>query len=111
MKWFWKINYLLSIYLLIIILFVIPTGTTFYSENKWFVYLEKILTVNSLLYIFTMVAEWFQFPICLIILILKKDERTKTHLLYLLTLIFLNLFKWILWFFAISGVVKHAGEG
>jgi hypothetical protein len=104
MKWFWKVNYLLSIYLLLIILFLISTGTTFYSENKWFIYLEKILTINSALYILTMVVEWLQFPVCMIKFIFWKEERTKKHLLYLIALIFLNLFKWFLWFFVVAGV-------
>ncbi len=106
MKWFWKINYLLTIYLLLILLLMLPTGTNFYQNNKWFVLLEKILTINGLLQIISMVIEWVQFLLCLFVLIFKKDERKFWHFLFLISLIVLNLTKWILWIL-LSGEVTY----
>lgn len=106
MKWFWKTNYFITIYLILILfiylIYFIEVGTEFYAITKWFKIFIKILTFNGTLEMISMIIEWIQFPLCLFVLIFRKNERTKIHLFYLIFLVFSNLFKWVLWFLAVG---------
>lgn len=101
---FWKINYVVSVYLLLVLLFYISVGTSFYANNKWFQAIQSLLTVNETLMLFTFFAEWIQIPLCLIVLFFFKEERTKTHFFYIGIMVLLNLAKLIFWFLAVSSV-------
>lgn len=103
MKWFWRINYIISIYLFLILGFYLPVGTEF-GSNKWFNLFANILTINNVLLFFTMIIEWIQFPLCLIAMIIWKEQRTTKHFLFLSILVFLNLIKWIFWFLSVGSL-------
>lgn len=113
MKKFWKINYYITTYLTIINLFIIryyiENGDAFYANTKWFQTIERILTFDNTLNFLSLFIEWIQIPICLLVLIFWKLQRTKKHFFYLILLVILNLIKWGLWLFAVSGVARNTG--
>lgn len=108
MKWFWKVNYILTIYLVLILFFdliyFIKGGTEFYANSDSFKTFVKVLTCDGVLFIISMIVEWIQVPACIIILFFYKTERTKLHFFYTISLIFLNFLKWFLWFFSLAGI-------
>ncbi len=103
MKWFWKANYIITAYLNLIMLFLIPNGTEL-GTNKIFNLLESICTLNGVLYYISMIMEWIQVPLCIIVILLYKKGRTVKHILYIIILVLLNLIKWGLFFWATGSV-------
>ena len=92
MKWFWKINYFLTCYLfIIIVLFIlnIPSGE-YYRNHNWIKIIDKIFTLDGVAVFFSFFIEWVQIPLCVIILIFMKDQRTRLHFFYILFLSFLR---------------------
>lgn len=114
MKWFWKINYLVTIYFIIVIPLDLMDGSfglPNLQKNTILYNIFKIFTINGFSLFLTLIVEWIQFPLCLIAIAFWKQERTKKHFFYLVLLVVFNILKWGLWLFAVSGVVGHAGEG
>ncbi|EEI90672.1 hypothetical protein HMPREF0765_3731 [Sphingobacterium spiritivorum ATCC 33300] len=111
LKWFWVVNYIMTIYstillsgyLLDIIFGYDKDGYDFtYKYGKYF-----MLANNEILFIFFFCIEWLQIPLVLGILIWKKQERTKWHWLYFIVLILLTIAKIIFYFIAVGGWVFY----
>lgn len=111
MKWFWRVNYFLTVYLIMILFFDLiyffKGGTEFYANSNGFKIFEKIATCNGVLQMISMIVEWIQVPVGIIILVFLKTERTKLHLFYIMALVFLNFLKWFFWLFTVAGVSTH----
>lgn len=106
MKWFWRINYYLSFYFFIIILLFVLNipNDEYYANNNWIKVVEEIITFDGIAIFITMIIEWFQFPICLIIIIFRKEQRKRKHFIFLSLLVLLNLIKWLSMFLIIGQV-------
>ena len=106
MKWFWRINYLLTLYLVVVLLyfrFIKSTGE-YYTDNKCLQVFDTIFTLDGVAVFFSFFIEWVQIPLCVIISIFMKDHRTRLHFFYILFLCFLSLFKFISWFLIVGEV-------
>lgn len=106
MKWFWRINYYLSFYFFIIILLFILNipNDEYYANNNWIKVVEEIITFDGIAVFIAMIIEWFQFPICLIFIIFRKEQRKRKHFIFLSLLVLLNLIKWLSMFLIIGQV-------
>lgn len=87
LKWFWRINYGLTLYKILALAYGIFSASEFVLENHWFNAINQIITLDGAAFIFSYIVEWMQFPICLLIIIIFKTERTILHLGYLVLLI------------------------
>lgn len=106
MKWFWKINYYLTLYLVIVLLyfrFIKPTGE-YYTDNKWVQVIDTIFTLDGVAVFLSFFIEWVQIPLCVTILIFMKNQRTNLHFFYIFLLFFLSLLKFISWFLIVGPV-------
>lgn len=105
MKRFWKVNYILTVYfILVILLFWFGSNDNMITKKKWFILLEKIISLNTIAYFLSIFIEWIQIPVCIAILILKNQTRTRVNFFYVFFLLFLNLIKWFLWLVIAGGV-------
>ena len=103
MKWFWRINYILTVYGFIV--FVVGFVNLRINCFTTLSIIDTIISFNKFAYIFTMILEWIQFPLCLIVVLFWKKERTSPHFFYLILIIFLNLAKWILVYGSLVGLI------
>lgn len=110
LKWFWRVNYLITIYSIILV-----TGEVlnimFGYDKEGYDFTQKyskyyMIGSNDFIGIFFFCIEWLQIPLVLGILIWKKQERTKWHWLYFIFLIILTLVKIILYFSAALGFAR-----
>ncbi|WP_294274730.1 hypothetical protein [uncultured Chryseobacterium sp.] len=105
-KWFWRINYFITIYFLLLFFMNLYNVFDFegYSNSiikKLDYYLSFNEKVNFIVVVF---VEWLQIPVILSFLLLKKLERTFFHWLYLLILVVLAISKLVLYFISTSAV-------
>lgn len=94
LKWFWGINYCITLYkLLFIATAILCIGNV---NCDWF----SDLHFSEFTYFFDFFGEWVQFPLCLLIIILYKSQRTPFHYFFLSLLIVLALITILLsWLF------------
>lgn len=104
LKWFWIINYALTIASIIFTFIVINSSGLYKFPVLKMIY--YIITVNEKITPLLFILEWLQIPLVLGFLIWKKQERTKWHWLYFILLIFLTLAKIILYFAAALGFAR-----
>jgi len=97
-KWFWGINYVLSVYKLLLLTSLAIPVAGIESETDWF----KLLYVGDITYLIAYFGEWIQFPICLVVILFFKSQRTIFHFLYLF-LILLSVFATFLIFGLLMG--------
>lgn len=92
---FWVINYIITIYSILLL----------YSFWNYEGNLYDILSINDKFpFVLSVLIEWLQIPMVLIILIWKKQERSFVHWLYWLILLILSISKIVLYFFAAGAV-------
>ncbi len=98
MKWYWRINYTITAFLLLIWLPFILGAGSFY---KLFQILESIPFLNDLSIPLSIIVEWIQIPTGILVIRNKKNERTRLHYLYLLLLLIIGIakcaFLWAIW--------------
>ncbi|KQM46261.1 hypothetical protein ASE55_11370 [Chryseobacterium sp. Leaf201] len=95
LRWLWLINYTITIYSILLS----------YSVWNYEGNLYNILSINDKFpFVLSILIEWLQIPIVLIILIWKKQERSLIHWLYWIILLFLSISKLILYFFSTGAV-------
>lgn len=95
LKWFWVINYTITIYSILLII-------SFWNYEGS---LYNILSINDKFpFVLSVLIEWLQIPVVLIILIWKKQERSILHWLYWIILFVLSISKLILYFFSTGAV-------
>ncbi|AZA61656.1 hypothetical protein EG340_11660 [Chryseobacterium indoltheticum] len=95
LRWFWLINYTITIYSFLL----------FYSVWNYEGSLYNVLSINDKFpFILSILIEWLQIPIVLVILIWKKQERSLIHWLYWIILLILSISKIILYFFSTGAV-------
>jgi hypothetical protein len=109
LKWFWIINYILTIYALLILIKNYVNVYDFELYERIFkIGTQDILSINSDIdFIMEYAIEWLQIPIVLTVLIWKKSERSRIHWLYWFFLILLAFFKIILYFIAVGAWMLH----
>lgn len=86
-KYFWTLNYLLSIYKCIY-LFII---TLQINGLKFDYHFNKFIPMGGFIFLFLYMLEWVQIPLCLIIALLIKTERTLFHFIYIFFLFLLSI--------------------
>lgn len=100
LKWFWRINYLLTLYkLLVLISLLIPVIGIKLKTN-----LFEYLNFGGVSFLLSYCGEWVQFPLCLLIITLYKTERTLPHFLYLALLLILALVTFIFYAFLLGSL-------
>lgn len=107
LKWFWKINYFITIYFILLLLINLCNVYLFkvYS-NTVIRELDYYLSLNDRInFIVVVFIEWLQIPIVLGVLLLKKYEQSFTHWLYLFFLIVLAISKLVLYFISTGETV------
>ena len=105
MKRFWKINYSITGYCIILVFVEFLYGIK--GTNDTIKLFHTFFTINTYGTLLSFVIEWVQFPVCLAIILIKKSERTKLHYNYLVALFVFNLLKWIYFFIAVGAVVER----
>lgn len=98
MKWFWRVNYFLTVYGVIVFVLGMVVLLTAGNDTPLSNTLDTIFTIISFnveAFPLTMILEWIQLPLFLIAIIFWKKERTTPHFFYLGFIIFLNFAKWI----------------
>lgn len=78
--------------MLVVLLLAVATSG---NESEYLRMIDGYLTFNGGLYFFSFLNEWIQFPICLAILVMYKNQRGCFHYSYLAVLVILSLFKFI----------------
>lgn len=101
LKWFWVINYLLTIISIIFTFLVLNISELHKSPLLERVY--YIVTINEKITPLLAILEGLQIPLTLIVLIWKKMERTKIHWFYFIFLILLSLAKIVFYFYTLAG--------
>jgi len=106
MKWFWRINYYLTIFFFIALIISISIIhiDEYYANHNWIKIVDKIITLDGTSVFLSMIIEWIQIPLCIVVTIFWKDQRTKWHFIYIIFLLFLNIFKWITMLFIAAHV-------
>ncbi len=93
LKWFWRLNYLLTFYKVLILISLLIPIIGIKSKIDWFEYLN----FGGVTFLFSYFGEWFQFSLCLLVIILNNKQRTTFHFLYLLLLLLLALLTFIVY--------------
>ncbi|UQB68102.1 hypothetical protein [Epilithonimonas zeae] len=107
LKWFWRINYIITLYSLVLLSGEIVDSILGYDKNGYS-FTQKyskyyMIGNNDFISVFFFCIEWLQITLVLIILIWKKQERTKWNWLYFILLMFLALVKILFYFVAALG--------
>lgn len=111
MKWFWRVNYLITIYSVILLIGEFLNILLGY-DSEGYDFTQKyskyyMIGNNDLISIFLFCIEWIQIPLVLCLLIIKKLEFIKLHWFYFIFLIFLSIAKITFYFFEIGGWILH----
>jgi|GEM_PF-1911724 len=92
LKWFWRINYGLTFYKVLVMICGTLAASGFGLKQHWFKVIDEIVTFDGALFMYSFFIECVQFPICLLVTLLYKEQRTDNlNYLYLALLIFLAL--------------------
>jgi len=101
MKWFWRINYFVTIYGVVI--FVLSSFVSCgMIHNNTLNTILAIISIHDVVAFLTVIFEWIQFPLCLIAMIFWKKERTTLHFFYLVSMVIVSLIKWVLLLLAMA---------
>ncbi|TCD10509.1 hypothetical protein EZ449_09180 [Pedobacter frigidisoli] len=101
LKWFWRINYAITIYKVVVMVICVLDLTGL--ANPFIIKVYNVLTFNDSLFLLALFTEWVQFPVCLLVTLIDRNERIKiSNYFYLALLIFLSLASWFVSFFLVA---------
>lgn len=91
LKWFWGINYTLTLYKVIVLITLILPLLNINLKTDWFEYLN----LESFTFLLLYFGEWVQVPAGILIMLFYKNQRTVFHYLYLTFLLLLSITSFI----------------
>jgi len=104
MSLFWKLNYFISFYFLLVLLINITFDSLMFVENIIYKMFVILITFDNNLELFSFVNDFLQFIICVIVLIFIRSERIKKNIIYILLLFILTIIKMFGYIYIISGI-------